>query len=221
MKTEADFIDISPLISSRIGVFPGDIAFERSLSMDFAKGDHLSLSSVRSTLHLGAHADAPNHYSATGQSIAQRDLALYMGRCLVVHASARPGERVKREHFSPVWRTAREWPARRILVRTGSFPNADHWNHDFCSLDPGLIEEWALAGIRLVGIDTPSVDPETSSTLETHQTLAKFDMAVLEGLLLGEVPEGLYCLMALPLRIEGADASPVRAVLFRNAALFE
>lgn len=213
-------IDISPLISPRIGVFPGDVGFERKISHDFNSGDSLLLSSIRTTLHVGAHADAPNHYTANGESIAERDLALYLGRCWVVHAHAPQGARVGLEHLAPQWRDRSEWPAERILVRTGSFRDPDRWNSDFCSLDPSLIDLWAAAGVRLIGIDTPSIDPEDSQELQAHQVIAKNNMAILEGLVLDGVAEGLYTLIALPLKLAEADAAPVRAVLIENPDLF-
>lgn len=215
-----EFIDISPVISEKLGVFPGDTSFSREWLLDFSKGDALRLSSVRTTLHLGAHADGPNHYAASGAGIDERGLKIYMGKCLVLEARGAPrGARITREHLNPKWSKNCEWPAPRILVRTGSFPDPNRWNSDFNSLDPRLIEEWARAGCRLIGIDTPSIDPEDSKDLPAHQTVARNDLAILEGLVLDDVPEGLYTLFALPLRLQGADASPVRAVLFRNAEL--
>lgn len=213
--------DLSPLLSERIGVFPGDVGFKREVHLDFAKGHNLLLSSFQATLHLGSHADGPNHYQAAGQSIAERDLTLYMGRCLVLHAKAPRGARVGREHLSGAWTTAQSWPAKRILVRTESFPDPEQWNSDFASFSPHLIEDWAKAGVRLIGIDTPSLDPESSKGLEAHQMVARYDLAVLEGLVLKEVPEGLYTLIALPLRIAEADAAPVRAVLLDEIPGFD
>ena len=209
--------DISPVISERIGVFPGDVSFRRNVSLDFKTGDNLVLSSIQTTLHLGAHTDGPSHYSSTGMGIGERDPWIYMGRCLVLHAKANRGGRVGRQHLASAWQTAKEWPAERILVRTESFPNPEKWNSDFCSFDPSLIEEWAHAGVKLIGIDTPSIDPESSKGLESHQVVAKHNMAILEGVVLTAVPEGLYTLIALPLKIEGADAAPVRAVLIEGA----
>ena len=214
-------IDITPAITPALGVFPGDVPFSREVSFDFKKGDHLVLSSIRTTLHLGAHADGPGHYSAGGAGIGERDLSIYMGRCLVLRANAKRGERVGLKHLEEKWRGLRAWPAERILVATGSFPNPNAWNSDFCSLDPALIEAWALSGVRLVGIDTPSIDPEDSKSLESHAMVARHDLAILEGVVLENVAEGLYTLFALPLKLEGADASPVRAVLFRDAGLLE
>jgi arylformamidase len=100
-----------------------------------------------------------------------------------------------------------------VLFRTGSYPDPNHFNEDFCSLSPALIELLAGEGVRMVGIDTPSIDPCSSKDLPSHAMVAAHDMAILEGVVLDDVPDGVYTLIALPLRIEGADASPVRAVL--------
>lgn len=222
---KTSYIDISPPISERLGVFPGDVPFSRDISLAFEKGHHLALSAIRTTLHLGAHADAPAHYRADGQGIAERDLSLYMGRALVVHACCPRGHRVARHHLTEL---SLSWLDRtivqhkhcpRFLIRTDSFPNADQWNDDFCSIEPAFIDELAQMGVRLVGIDTPSIDPQNSKALESHAVVARNDMAILEGLDLSLVSEGLYTLIAMPLRLEGADASPVRAVLLRDPEL--
>jgi arylformamidase len=106
--------------------------------------------------------------------------------------------------------------APRLLLRTDSFPTHESWNHDFNSLSPELVALLASRGVRLVGIDTPSVDPFDDKRLESHQCLARHEMANLEGLDLSRVDAGLYTLVALPLRLLGADASPVRAVLLQD-----
>ena len=103
--------------------------------------------------------------------------------------------------------------APRILFRTGTFPDHRRWNNDFASLSPELVDDLYHHGVRLIGIDTPSVDPFDSKALEAHHAFARNDMAILEGLVLAGIEEGEYELIALPLRIKGADASPVRAVL--------
>lgn len=205
--------DISPSLSERIGVFPGDTAFQRTVALEMEKGHNIGLSSITATLHLGAHADAPNHYELGGSGIESRPLTRYFGKCLVLHAKASRGERVGLKHLSSKWQSLTEWPADKILIQTGSFPNPDQWNSDFCSFDPLLIEQWAKAGVKTIGIDTPSIDPETSKDLPSHKMVAEHDLSILEGLVLDGVPEGLYTLMALPLKIEGADAAPLRAVL--------
>jgi arylformamidase len=216
MSQQPRVYDISPLVSSRLGVFPGDQTFERQVAMSFSQGHHLTLSQITTTLHIGAHADAPNHYSASGAGIDQVDLLTYIGDCLVLHAQdLQPGERVGHQYF-PALDSFKPLP-NRVLVRTSSFVNPDRWVSDFNSFAPDFIDELAASGVKLIGIDTPSIDPEDSKKLESHQRVAYHNMAVLEGLVLEHVPEGLYTLIALPLKLENADASPVRAVLLSGA----
>lgn len=200
-------IDISPVVSERTAVWPGDVAFGREVALSIAAGDHLELSAIRSTVHVGAHADAPSHYLRGGAGIGARSLEPYFGPCQVIEVSLPRGERIRPEHL----RAGIEAP--RLLFRTDSFPDPERFVEDFNSLSPELVNRAAERGVVLVGIDTPSVDPFSDRVLEAHQALARHDMANLEGLVLGGVEPGLYTLIALPLRLEGADASPVRAVL--------
>jgi arylformamidase len=200
--------DISPVLSEKTAVFPGDVPFSRDISLAFDQGDHLTLSSIRTTLHLGAHADASNHYHATGKGIDQRPLERYLGNCQVVKVRIPRGERIRPEHLAGVVISEP-----RILFSTGSFPDPDKWNGDFNSLSPELIDFLAHKGVVLVGIDTPSVDPTDSKGLESHQAIFRHDLCVLEGIALGSVPAGRYTLVALPLPLKDADASPVRAIL--------
>jgi len=204
--------DISPTISPAIAVWPGDVAFARRVALDFKQGDNLVLSSIQSTVHVGAHADAPNHYHPDGADIASRSLNYYIGPCQVVHLRLSAGARIY-----PADLAEREIRMPRILFGTDSFPDPDHWNSDFNSLSPELVDYLADRGVMLVGIDTPSVDPEQSKALEAHQAIFRRDLAVLEGLVLTDVPEGCYFLIAPPLKLRDADASPVRALLLPGA----
>ncbi len=210
-------IDISPLISEKTAVFPGDQSFERKVHMDCDKGDHLGLSSVTTTLHIGAHCDAVNHYGANSPGIEQKDLRIYFGACQVFDVTGLPaGARIKVEDIDM---SAVKRP--RILFKTNSFPDPNSWNSDFNSLSPELIDELAGRGVVLVGIDTPSVDPQDSKKLESHQALLRNDVSVLEGLVLSSVSEGEYSLISLPLPIKDGDASPVRAILLPQGDLKE
>ena len=211
-----EYYEISPLIAEDTAVFPGDTAFRRRILFDTAKGDSLGLSAIESTLHIGAHADAPNHYARDKRGIEQRDPRLYMGPCQVIHLNLPRGERIRPSHLAE-----KKIQAPRILFSTGSFPHPHRWNSDFNSLSPELVHFLADAGMKLVGIDTPSVDPESSKALESHTAIHQRDLAILEGLILHQVPEGLYSLLALPLRIKDADASPVRAILFEKGLIPE
>lgn len=200
-------IDISPPVTERLAVWPGDVAYRRKIALSIAAGANIDLSAVETTLHVGAHADAASHYVAGGRSIDERPLEAYYGPCQVVIADVARGERVLPSHLRD------EVRAPRLLVRTGTFPDPTAWNSDFAGLSPELIDHLAARGGVLVGIDTPSVDLFDDKVLLTHQALARHDVANLEGLVLDHVPPGLYTLIALPLRLVGADASPVRAVL--------
>ena len=201
-------IDISPLIDETIAVWPGDTPFARTVNLDLNAGGNLTLSDVRTTLHVGAHTDAPSHYAAGGQDVASRSLHYYLGPCTVLHVEVARGARITPEHLQ-----GKRIMAARVLLRTGTFPDPRNWNEDFASLSPQLVDWLHGLGVITVGIDTPSVDPFDDKVLEAHQALARHDMANLEGLVLEHVPEGQYELIALPLRIAGADGSPVRAVL--------
>jgi arylformamidase len=103
--------------------------------------------------------------------------------------------------------------AERVLFKTGTFPDFEQWNTDFAWIDAGLARRLARMGVKLVGIDTPSVDAFDSKELPTHRVLLKSGMRNLEGLDLSEADAGEYELIALPLRLMEADSSPVRAVL--------
>lgn len=202
--------DITPVINPRLAVFPGDTPFENQFVLDMHEGHNLTLSWMKSTVHLGAHTDAPNHYSRDGVSIEKRDLKRYLGTAQVIEVPRRPGTRLTVADLR-----GREITAPRILFKTNSFPDPSHWNGDFMALSAELVDFLAAKGVVLVGIDTPSIDPADDKVLESHGAVARHDLGILEGIVLTKVPEGVYQLIALPLPIEGADASPVRAILVR------
>jgi arylformamidase len=199
-------IDISPLVSERIRVWPGDVPYSRTASASREAGDSVSLSALRTTLHVGAHLDAPSHCAADGQGIDTLALETCYGACQVVAIAKRSGRIRPGDLDAPV-------EAPRVLFRTGSFPDPEQWTPDFASLSTELIESLHAQGVRLVGIDTPSIDPQESGDLPAHRAAADHGIAILEGLVLEHVAPGCYTLAAFPLRLEGGDASPVRAVL--------
>lgn len=199
--------DISPLISSNLAVWPGDTPVSRQVLCDIDRGDNITLSTLHGTVHAGAHADGPNHYGAGAPAIDRRPLELYLGPCQVLHVAAAPGQRVTTAMLPD------RVQAPRVLIATGTYPDFNHFEEDFAALDPGLVDHLHEQGVILIGIDTPSVDLFTSKDLPAHHRFLAHDMAILEGLVLRDVPAGLYELIALPLRLAGFDASPVRAIL--------
>ena len=210
---DCEILDISPLVSGDAPIFPGDQPFDLRWTARIAAGSAVNLSAVHMSPHVGAHADAPLHYADGAAPIDAVDLRDYLGPCRVIHAIG-CGPLVGVEHL----RHAESGLPPRVLVRTCRRA-ATSWNPDFSAYAPRTLEWLAERGVRLVGIDTPSVDPAASKSLQAHHVLLRRDMRVLENLVLDAVDEGDYELIALPLRLAGACASPVRAVLRRHPPL--
>ena len=199
--------DISPPIAADSPLFPGDTAYSQQWTARIGPGCPVNLSAITMSPHIGAHADAPLHYGESAPPIGAVPLEPYLGRCRVIHAIDR-GPLVRLEHLIH----AVEGLPPRVLVRTcAQAPTA--WSEEFASFAPETIAWLASLGVTLVGIDSQSVDPAESKTLDAHQLLLRHDLRVLENLVLDDVPAGDYELIALPLKLATADASPVRAVL--------
>ncbi len=205
--TKPSYIDISPLISPKLAVWPGDTPFSRSVVLDTQRGDHLTLSSITTTLHIGAHTDAPRHYHKDGHTIDQVDLTPYIGMCHVVTPNIVHGLVVEGD-----WLNKLPSNTERILFRT-STRHQETFPVDFTAVSAGLIKALGKRQIKLLGIDSPSFDPYSSKDLPAHLALFHAGIANLEGLDLSLAPDGEYELIAIPLNIAGADASPVRAIL--------
>jgi arylformamidase len=211
--------DISPPLGPGTAVFPGDTPLERDVLLDGARGDAITLSTLRATCHLGAHVDAPIHYDPNGESIDARPLWPFVGSCRVVRPSVSSGDLVTLELLLEALATGPDRPegsrldVPRLLISTGSYPDPGTFNPDFAALDPDLVDWLGREGVRLIGIDTPSVDPADSTDLPAHAAARRHDLDILEGIVLDQVPPGRYELIALPLRLVGFDGSPVRAVL--------
>lgn len=194
-------------MTASLAVWPGDSPPSREVLCDLKRGDSVTLSTLRATVHLGAHADAPNHYGLGAPAIDERALEYYLGPCQVMHVSVARNSRASPDDLVGPIR------APRVLLVTGTFPDPTVFNEDFAALAPQLVDSLHDRGVILVGIDTPSVDLFSSKDLAAHQRFLRHDMAILEGLKLSGVPNGVYELIALPLKLVGFDASPVRAIL--------
>ena len=199
--------DISPPVWAGAPVFPGDTAYRQVWAARIGPGCPVNVATITFSPHTGAHADAPLHYDDAGAAVGDLPLEPYLGRCRVIHAIGR-GPLVKPEHLAH----ALAGLPPRVLVRTCERAPAT-WSEDFVAYAPETIELLAARGVRLVGIDSQSVDPAASKTLDSHHVLLQHDLRVLENLVLDDVPEGDYELIALPLKLVQACASPVRAIL--------
>jgi len=208
MSGRGEFRDITRSITESTAVFPGDTTLSREILCDLERGDNITLSTMRSTVHLGTHADGPNHYGKGGRSVEEQPIDLYVGHCQVVRVAVDPGRRVG---VADLRGTSIELP--RVLIATDSAPDTERWYPDFNGLEPDLVDHLADAGVRLVGVDTPSVDAADSKDLPAHSRFFARDLAIIEGLDLHGIEEGRYELIALPLKLRGFDGSPVRAIL--------
>jgi arylformamidase len=199
--------DLSPTIRPETPVWPGDTPFSSRLTLALAKGDAVNLSAITTTPHLGSHLDAPLHIEPRGESFAELPLDPYLGPCRVHKVP--PVARLEPRHVEGL----DLGNPRRLLFKTESLADRRGFHERFTALSPELAHLLAELGLLLVGLDTPSVDPFDSPGLDAHHALARGGVAILEGLVLDGVPEGVYELIALPLKLAGLDASPVRAVL--------
>lgn len=198
--------DISQRLGPGLPVWPGDTAFEQARTWQMEEGSPVNVSALTLSTHSGAHADAPLHYSQTAPDIASVDLEPYLGECVVVDARA-TGPLIGLEAICDLG------DLERVLFRTfKQFPH-HQWQDETTAIAPETIDRLAAMGARLIGIDGPSIDPQSSQTMDAHKAVLRHDIRVLEGLVLDDVPPGRYELIALPLPIVGGDASPVRAIL--------
>jgi arylformamidase len=200
--------DISPPVHAGSPVFPGDTPYRQVWAATLGPGCPVNVSALTLSPHTGAHADAPLHYDAEGAAIGALDLAPFLGRCRVIHAIG-CGPLVRWEHLAHALAGLPE----RVLVRTYPQAPLDRFDADLAAFAPDTVERLARLGVRLIGIDTASIDPADSKLLPSHQVIRRLGLRVLENLLLDDVAEGDYELIALPLKLSTADASPVRAVL--------
>ena len=200
--------DISPPVHAGAAVFPGDTPFAQRWTARIAPGCPVNVSALTLSPHVGAHADAPLHYDDAGAPVGALALEPYLGPCRVVHALG-CAPLVQWRHLE---HALHDLPP-RVLVRTYARAPIDRFDDALAAFEPLTLERLADLGVVLVGIDTVSVDPAESKTLAAHQVLLGRGLRVLENLVLDDVAEGDYELIALPLKLATADASPVRAVL--------
>jgi arylformamidase len=199
--------DISPTIDPDLAVWPGDTPFSFQDRLRLEDGAPVHLSTLTLSCHTGAHADAPGHYAPGAPGIDCVPLEPYLGPCQVL--DVRPANHA----IHPDDLADAGIDAPRVLFRTRDRADRTVFPEPFTSLTPELVDWLAARNVILIGLDTPSVDRVDSKELPCHKALFRHGIANLESLQLDGVPEGRYELIALPLRLAGRDASPVRAVL--------
>lgn len=208
MRNGEKLYDITRPLAPGIAVWPGDLAFATGWSARIGKGSVVNVGTLQLSTHTGTHADAPLHFEADGYAVDEVPLLKYVGPCHVIHHLS--NETITPDDVDGL--DLRDTP--RVLFRTSSSDApTETWEPVFPALDPDLIAYLGARGVVLIGTDAPSVDPVDSTQLPAHHALARHGIVNLENLYLKEVPPGRYELVALPMRLVGMDAAPVRAIL--------
>lgn len=215
MTREGRLYDISVTVNRDTPEWPGDTAFSSDWSTSISSGDSVNVSAMTSSAHVGTHADAPLHVREGWPGSHELPLDAFCGRALLVDVSSSAGE-ITLDTLSariPGILAERLGRAQRVLLKTGNTIAAGRFPEEW----PALSEDCARAllghGLRLLGVDCPSVDSRASKSLPVHHMLFSGNACLLENLDLRRVPAGEYELLAFPLKLMGMDAAPVRAVL--------
>lgn len=198
--------DITRELYSGFPVWPGDTPFTYELTWKMSEGSSVNVGKLFGTTHLGTHLDAPYHYDPQGATLEQIPLEMLMGPCLLVDASSQPT-------LDTDWIASLPQLPMRVLFFTGQPNRWAVFPEEFVAFTAQAALLLGQKGVKLVGTDAPSVDPLTSKTLSAHHAFNQAGIYLLEGLALEGVPSGSYELLALPLKVLGADAAPVRALL--------
>ncbi|MFP3389706.1 arylformamidase [Brevibacillus sp. SIMBA_040] len=201
--------DISRPLKRGMPTWPGDTPFQYEVSWPKSDSGSVNVGKLTMSIHTGTHVDAPFHFDDDGRKITDLDLNLYVGQAKVIDVAGKMS--IGADDLADIDLTG----ITRLLMRTSSWRDHDQFPETICYLRPDLAPFLAEKGIRLIGVDVPSVDPLDSKELPAHHGLHQNDIHILEGLWLEDVEPGIYELIALPLQIEEADGSPVRAVLRR------
>ncbi|MBN4076363.1 cyclase family protein [Gemmatimonas aurantiaca] len=204
----SEIFDISQTLENGMPIWPGDTEFHSSWVMKLAAGESVNLGSVTMSLHSGTHADAPLHFLAEGSAMDECALSIYVGKAIVVDAT--DSDRILERHLAGL----KPNDVERVLFKTRNEPQGK-FSDEFSYFSLEAVRAIGRLAPVLVGTDSPSVDRFDSKTLDAHNGFATHGIAILENLRLHHIEPGEYELIALPLRLVGMDASPVRAILRR------
>ena len=200
-------VDISQTLRAGLPGWPGDVPFVSVPTWSHGPACPVAVSRYEASTHAGTHADAPLHYDPDGAAIDAVGLDAFVGPARVLDLRGRG------QVITPDMVAAASGGPPRVLFRTyDRFPH-DGWNDRFATLDAATVRVLAAQGVVLVGIDSPSIDPREAKVLRAHEAARIASVRLLEGLVLDDVAAGDYELIALPIRLGGLDAAPVRAVL--------
>jgi arylformamidase len=211
--------DISRTLSNDLAEWPGDEPFHYRLTTEIPKGQTVNLGAISMSVHNGTHADARFHFDPKGESIEKAPLDVYLGRATVVDLAqtflqSKGKHLITTEDLRP---HAEEIAATsRLLVRTGRWSDSTVFPDQIPVIAADVPPWLQKNGVRLIGVDLPSMDEIDSKSLQNHHALARASIAIVESLDLSDVAPGIYNFAAVPLKIAGSDGAPVRAVLWRD-----
>jgi arylformamidase len=211
--------DISRTLSNDFAEWPGDEPFHYRVTRDIAKGQSVNLGAITMSVHNGTHADARFHFDMKGESIEKTRLDTYLGRATVVDL-AQAFFRSKEKHLittEDLKPHAEDIAATsRLLVKTERWSDSTIFPNQIPVIAADVPVWLQKNGVKLLGVDLPSMDEIDSKSLQNHHALARAGIAIVESLDLSDVAPGIYNFAALPLKIAGGDGAPVRAVLWRD-----
>lgn len=201
------WIDISQRLDEKAAVWPGDTPFSYRLNWGKRDSGSVNVGQITMSMHTGTHIDAPFHFDDEGKRVIELDLDVYIGRARVIHL---PGtDRIGLNELNSIGIEG----VNRLLIYTGAWRDRSVFPENIPHVQPEAAAYLSEKGVRLIGLDLPSVDPLDSKELPAHHRLTRYGIHILEGIVLDDVPPGDYELAALPLPLAEADGSPVRAVL--------
>jgi arylformamidase len=205
-------IDISRTLSNDLAPWPGDTPFHFELKWKIAESVAVNVGAIKMGVHNGTHADAVFHFDPKGETIERAELGTFFGPALVVEVANSPTIHVS--HLERWEKALRDAP--RLLLKTGAWIDTKIFPETIPTISR-QVPPWLQArGVKLLGVDVPSVDAIDSKDLHNHHALADARIAIIESLDLSNVEEGQYHFAALPIKIAGGDAAPARAILWRE-----
>ena len=211
--------DISRTLSNELAEWPGDEPFHFQLTKTIAEGQSVNLGAIKMSVHNGTHADARFHFDTKGESIEKAPLEIYLGRAVVVDLTEAFSQS-KEKHLITIedFQAHSEEIAEtsRVLVKTGRWSNSAVFPSEIPVIAADIPAWLQKNGVKLLGLDLPSVDEIDSKSLQNHHALAAAGVAIVESLDLSGAGAGIYDFAALPLKIAGGDGAPMRAVLWRD-----
>ncbi len=200
--------DISIALREGTPEWPGDTPFACRWATLIANDESVNVSAVIGSPHVVTHADAPLHVRDGWPGSHELPLEAFVGPATVVDVSGHSGViEADALGYDP------EAHGERLLLRTGRTIAGGQFPNDWPTLSEACVRALVGRGLRLLGVDAPSVDTRESKTLPVHHMLFSGNAYILENLDLRRVPTGPYELIALPLKFMALDAAPVRAVL--------